>query len=278
MPCPVPKGYLFEFNSSKTLIMSSCGGNIRSQGTGKIFLEDHGAYQCYFSGDTKIYARGLNIENTEYSSDFRGKICNEGALLWILGLKTERDGIIIKTTGGGFTELLGGFSYTTHDPKNAPMFTNESSVISISFSEIKGRGNYDPLVAETRLCTLKTLAASEAPVRYNPSHSLPLYVGYQTDASGDPVAGVVCPHKIPVRKDIAEDRPALSASPAKITGFRTAHAGPVIVPEGIAGFEIFDLQGRKLWEYRRTETTSTVKVVPPGNFVHGVRTIKYLQK
>ncbi|MBD3345493.1 MAG: endopolygalacturonase [Chitinivibrionales bacterium] len=279
MPCPIPIGYLIHFNSSKTLVMSSCGGNIHSQGTGKIFLENHGAFQCYFSGDTKVFARGLNIENTEYSSAFRGKICNDGAQLWILGFKTERDGIIIKTTGGGFTELLGGFSYSTRDPGDAPMFTNESSVLSVSFSEIKGRGNYDPLVAETRLCTLKTLAASEAPVRYNPSHSIPLYVGYETDASGQPVAGVICPHKIPVTQGINEAKIGPSLSPRKVTALRPAGQGtPIALPKGVAGFELFDLQGRKVWEYRRVNVRTSTSIQLPQHVTRSVTTIKYIDK
>ncbi|MBD3322690.1 MAG: endopolygalacturonase [Chitinivibrionales bacterium] len=280
MHCAIPVGYDMHFNSDKTLIMSSCGMTVHSQGGGTVFLEDFAALQCEFTRGTRVFARQFDVENDEYMSTFRGKILNDGAQLWILGLKTEREGTIIKTTGRGYTELLGGFSYTTHVPGDAPMFVNESSVLSITFSEVGGRGTYDPLVVETRMCSLKTLQADSAPSRHGKAHSIPLFVGYCTDNENNPVPSEVCPFKIPVTFDELnrQEKRIPDLLCKTITMNSLARRKTVNIPESIAGFQLYNLKGRKLWEYRRADTEQACRVTVPGNFPYGVVMVRYLEK
>lgn len=93
----------------------------------------------------KLWARQLNIENEGTH------LLNDGGALWILGYKTERGGTLLATRGGGRSEVLGGFSYTTTAGKLAPMFVNLDSSVWSFFSEVCYNG--DPFavrISETR--------------------------------------------------------------------------------------------------------------------------------
>jgi hypothetical protein len=56
-----------------------------------------------FQGQT-VWARQFNVEGDGLH------VANDGGTLWILGYKTEGGGTLMETTGGGRTEVLGGFS------------------------------------------------------------------------------------------------------------------------------------------------------------------------
>jgi len=93
----------------------------------------------------KLWARQLNIENEGLH------LRNDGGSLWILGYKTERGGTLIDTRGGGRSEVLGGFSYTTTAGKLAPMFINADSSCWAFFSEVCFNGDpFQILIRETR--------------------------------------------------------------------------------------------------------------------------------
>lgn len=86
----------------------------------------------------KLWARQLNIENEGTH------LLNDSSDVWILGYKTERGGTLLDTRGGGRSEVLGGFSYTTTAGKLAPMFVNTDSSVWAFFSEVCYNG--DPFV------------------------------------------------------------------------------------------------------------------------------------
>ena len=91
----------------------------------------------------------------------------------ILGYKTERGGTLLDTRGGGRSEILGGFSYTTTAGKLAPMFVNTGSSVWAFFGEICFNG--DPFavrIMETRGAETKTVSKDEG-------HTAP-YSGYST--------------------------------------------------------------------------------------------------
>ncbi len=93
----------------------------------------------------RLWARQLNIENQGTH------LANDGGDLWILGYKTERGGTLLDTHGGGRSEVLGGFSYTTTAGKLAPMFVNTDSSVWVFFSEVCYNGEpFQILVRETR--------------------------------------------------------------------------------------------------------------------------------
>jgi hypothetical protein len=85
-------------------------------------------------------------------------IVNDGGTLWILGYKTEGGGTLLETTGGGRTEVLGGFSYTVGKSLPDPMFVVKNSRASFTFSEVCFTNKpYQTILAETRDGQTKTL-------------------------------------------------------------------------------------------------------------------------
>jgi hypothetical protein len=93
----------------------------------------------------RLWARQLNIENQGTH------LLNDASDVWILGYKTERGGTLLETRGGGRSEVLGGFSYTTTAGKLAPMFVNDNSSVFAFFAEVcYNRDPFETLVSEKR--------------------------------------------------------------------------------------------------------------------------------
>lgn len=127
----------------------------RSEG-GEVFLEDVVGDDFRFRKQ-RVWARQLNIENQGTH------LTNDGGDVWALGYKTERGGTLVHTLGGGRTEILGGFSYTTTAGKLAPMFVNHESSVWAFFGEVCYTGDpFTRLIEETRGGVTKTLGQGEA--------------------------------------------------------------------------------------------------------------------
>ena len=148
-----------EIATRRTLVMRSVSdcdltSTAAAEG-GEIFLEDvvtHGLKVL----QQRVWARQLNIENEG------PHMVNNASDLWILGYKTERGGTLLETRGGGRSEVLGGFSYTTTAGKLAPMFVNDNSSVFTFFGEICYSG--DPFVVrikETRGVETKAVGKDE---------------------------------------------------------------------------------------------------------------------
>ncbi|MFZ4506770.1 MAG: glycosyl hydrolase family 28-related protein [Fimbriimonas sp.] len=136
-------------------------------GAGPLFLENVCGGPFFFTKQV-VNARQLNQE-TEGTH-----VRNDGGTLRILGFKTERGGTLIETIGGGTTEVLGGFSYTTTAGKLAPMFVTKDSNITVSFAERCYSGDpYTQILSETRAGVTKTMANTDPRYRGR----LILYVG-----------------------------------------------------------------------------------------------------
>lgn len=179
-----------EQATAKTLVIedASLGGAIASyrstQGAGKLFLEDVVGSRWRFDYPQNIWARQLNAEGWEKypGNENVPKIRNNGANLWILGLKTEVPTPVIETTGGGRTELLGGLLYPTRAvPANVPAFINNESSLSLVYavSAYASDRNYTIQVKETRGGITKLLQKGSVLGRDNYGSVMPLYVGYK---------------------------------------------------------------------------------------------------
>ena len=99
-----------EVDTSRTLVLRSVSdcdltSTARAEGA-EWFFEDVVTHNLQLKKQ-KLWARQLNIENQGTH------LGNDGGDLWILGYKTERGGTLLDTRGGGRSEILGGFSYTT---------------------------------------------------------------------------------------------------------------------------------------------------------------------
>ena len=149
-----------EIDTKRTVVLRSVGTHTirntpRSEG-GEVFLEDVVGDDFRFRKQ-RVWARQLNIENEGTH------LTNNGGDVWVLGYKTERGGTLVHTLGGGRTEILGGFSYTTTAGKLAPMFVNDESSMWSFFGEVCYTGEpFQKIIEETRGGVTKTLGKDEA--------------------------------------------------------------------------------------------------------------------
>lgn len=158
-----------EAASKRTLVLkNSIVGRYEGTG-GRVFIEDVCGGPFVFRKQD-VWARQLNQET-------KGPhVVNDGGRLWVLGYKTERDGTLLETTGGGKTEVLGCFAYCTTGASKEPMFVVKDSSFSVTMGEAHFGGRFDVLVRETRGTETKELNRKEARSRYGIGALLPLYV------------------------------------------------------------------------------------------------------
>ena len=148
-----------EVDTRRTLVLRSVSdcdltSTARAEGA-EWFFEDVVTHNLHVQ-QQKLWARQLNIENE--GTHLR----NQGGDLWILGYKTERGGTLAHTLGGGHTEILGGFSYTTTAGKLAPMFVTENSSVWTFFAEVcSNRDPFTTIVLEKRGAETKTIHRGE---------------------------------------------------------------------------------------------------------------------
>ena len=146
-------------DSKRTLVLKSVSDcNVtptpRAEG-GEVFLEDVVTHGLKLHRQ-RVWARQLNIENEGVHLE------NDASDLWILGYKTERGGTLLQTCGGGRTEVLGNFSYTTTAGKLAPMFISENSDFFAYFTEVCFNGDpFQTLVRESRSREIRLLGRGE---------------------------------------------------------------------------------------------------------------------
>ncbi len=155
--CKIQGG--LEIATRRTLVMRSVSDcdltNTAAAEGGELFFEDFVTHALKLRKQ-RVWARQLNIENQGTH------LVNDASDLWILGYKTERGGTLLETRGGGRSEVLGGFSYTTTAGKLAPMFVNDNSSVFAFFAEVCFSG--DPFavhIKETRGTETKTVGKDE---------------------------------------------------------------------------------------------------------------------
>lgn len=171
--------YWIEHASSQTLVLrhftAAATDAYRNTGTGNLFLDDVVGSGWVFNNQS-VWARQLNAEGSET------KIINNGGNLWILGLKTEREGTVVETTGGGQTEILGALIYPANGgnliPADQPAFiNNESSLTLVGVGESRYNvGSYSILVEEIRDGVTYQLLNDEV-LRRGEGFLIPLYTG-----------------------------------------------------------------------------------------------------
>ncbi len=127
------KSEIFRHEANRTLLLSSVsnGTFYRNTGGGDLFIDDVVFGRWHFASGQNVWARQLNPENKDT------KIFNQGANLWILGLKTESRGTIIEASGGGNTEILGAHIYSNENVSSETMFIIKDSNFSAA-----GLGEY----------------------------------------------------------------------------------------------------------------------------------------
>ena len=153
---------LWEQASPQTLVLRDCAyGNYQgNKGAGSLFGENVMIGKWSFEPGQKVWLRQLNTEFTNAT-----RLVNNGAALWILGIKTEDPYTVIETKGGGKTEVLGGLLYPGHGNQvpttDVAMVNNESQTSLVYVTAADGTGqDYTIHVQATRDGTTKTLTKS----------------------------------------------------------------------------------------------------------------------
>jgi hypothetical protein len=145
-----------EVDTRRTLVLrsvSDCDLTSTAKAEGaEWFFEDVVTHNLRLKRQ-KLWARQLNIENQG------AHLINYGSDVWILGYKTERGGTLLETLGGGRSEVLGGFSYTTTAGKLAPMYVNNNSSVWTFFAEVCYSGDpFATIIRETRGPATRTVS------------------------------------------------------------------------------------------------------------------------
>ncbi len=176
--------------SPKTLVLRDvavaiAGGESRSKfkssyqnagGAGDVFLEGVSGDRWEFRGGQRVWARMLNPEG---SGTGRPKIINDGAILWILGCKTEGDTTFIRTINGGQTEVLGGMVYQAE--RGGAAFESSNSRVSYSVLCPGVATTGTPLVRETRGSQTRQLLRTDARApAHHAGNALTMFSGHKT--------------------------------------------------------------------------------------------------
>jgi hypothetical protein len=135
---------------------------------GAVFLDDVEGFQWHFDAPQHIWARQFDVEGDVEGS----KVSNNGAFLWILGMKTEGPQTAIDTENGGATELLGALLYPVRPvaPGTAAFIVNNSSLaISYAVSAYKVEKNYPIQLQVVRDSNLQNVNSSDVTKRGNGS-------------------------------------------------------------------------------------------------------------
>ena len=100
-----------------------------SGGTGRVFIEDVAAAPWFFHGPQKIWARQLDMES------LGEKAVVDGAQLWVMGVKTERPGTVIRAINGAALEVIGGLLYPVKAvPADQAAFVIDNARASLTYA------------------------------------------------------------------------------------------------------------------------------------------------
>ncbi len=127
---------------SGPVVLKRCmGGPVETRpGAGDLFVDDicGGPWRIDRSS---VYARSLNEETKAL------KIHNNGGSLWILSLKTEFSGPVVRSENGARTEILGGHLYPVQqDPWTAAFQNNNASLSLVYLSRWSFNSTYTDML------------------------------------------------------------------------------------------------------------------------------------
>ncbi len=177
--------------SSRTLVMKDMiDVEYDAENAGDLYMEDVCSGPHIFINQN-VWARQLNNETDTT------KITNNGGSVWILGLKTEKNGTVLRNVNNATTEILGGELYPSSEVPPEPAFINENSQIRISISETLYKGHYLDIIKDIQGDSIRTMATTQLHRRAAVSESpdtaarhgafmLPLYIGGVASSGAHP--------------------------------------------------------------------------------------------
>ncbi len=278
--------YKIKTSGSRSFVFRHINvGVTEIEGPGEVYFEDVVGGPINIGSQGKLWGRQPNIENGITSFGLH-QFLNDGGFLWALGWKSETANSELKTYNGGYSELLGHFSYQSHvKGQDLPLIINHESNVSIVMSEMmmdttvteghaSGRWFGPPadlLVIETRDGVADTLNRGEAywhPNENNPDTSvwssmLPLYVGYKTSSVRDN------PHVV---------RQGISVPPRRFLAF-DRQSRYLLLPEKASGIELFDMKGRLVFRYVQSDLESSRRITIPKDLPrHTILTARFIAR
>lgn len=113
-------------------------------GAGELYAEDTLGHYRIREQDAWFW----QLNNEYETGDGAARFENHGGRVVIVGMKTEQKGANIMTTGGGLTELLGGYFYANSGTGGRPSIIIEDAGFSGTWRNFWAK--YKPVVRETR--------------------------------------------------------------------------------------------------------------------------------
>ncbi len=180
--------YLVDHASTRSLVLKDLHVQVgcvykNSVAGGKVYIENvcstneiDRAQPCFSFIGQQVWARQLNPERTT------PQVRNDGSVIWLMGFKTESNGVSFKVSNGGSFEILGGCinNYSPVIPDERPILINNESAVSFT-AATNGRSEighfWRTIVRETQNGVTKTLDWQALPRRYENQSVIPLYVG-----------------------------------------------------------------------------------------------------
>ncbi|MEM8737038.1 MAG: glycosyl hydrolase family 28-related protein [Planctomycetota bacterium] len=150
----------YEHDSGRTWVFKNVSQwqyHPAADAPGDLFLEDvaSGSRRGETFRNQNVWARQYNNEVPADTTDParpQAKITVDAARLWVLGLKTEAPGTIVKTVNGGQTELLGVYRNGpgASGPDNPAFVTEDAALCVVVFSIRPNNAGYALYARETR--------------------------------------------------------------------------------------------------------------------------------
>ncbi|MBX9681082.1 MAG: hypothetical protein K2X38_20180 [Gemmataceae bacterium] len=127
---------LVEHRGPRTLILRHGGMDyVGIAGAGDVFIEDIVGASFRFAKGQHVWARQWNVE----AHGDGPCVVNDGAVIWVLGFKTEYESEKIDARPGSITEILGGFIYPIGTiPPTRPIFR----ITDAQFAAVYGTSVY----------------------------------------------------------------------------------------------------------------------------------------
>ncbi len=143
---------LFLHDSDRTVVMRDMAATryeaVADGEQGDVYLANVTGKHMSFH-DQNVWARQLNVEGDNAETGIEAKVLNDGAAVWIMGLKTEDPGTVVKTINGGQTELMGSYHNGPVDVSIPRFITEDASFFTTIVDGSTASQDFD-LVRETR--------------------------------------------------------------------------------------------------------------------------------
>ncbi len=158
--------------AARTLVLRNAAqvSYVGQPGAGELFAEGFNAdafvrRALTLAPGQSAWIRQLNLE-CRTAEPLDDMALNAGGKLWVLGLKGEMPTVLIRTVGGGVSEILGGWVDPVITPgDDLPAFAVRDADLRLSLVTHKHNGPYRNVVEDTTGGERRLLKAAELPDR-----------------------------------------------------------------------------------------------------------------